>query len=1234
VDFIKDIKKRIKILEDRELVLDKLDVVVEFLEKHESLLRMRPATFLHNDYGSHNIMISSNGSLTIFDFGNHATSDAWSDFRYIVPAHDKRKWREGIKITSFFSTGCIHGYFDVENGNNIPQEFWSLFALYTILQRVASLTYYLKKPEILTRRIKELEDDLYCYNDMKALVPIWYENTMDELSEKQNIFPYIQSDSISDDAVKVSVIIPCYNAAQYLEECLDTILHQTLKEIEVICVDDGSTDSTVEILKKYAQRDERFNFLVQENQFAGVARNAGMAIAKGKYLSFLDSDDFFEPMMLEHMYRQAERDQADICITGGGTYDMRAGFVSYRYRLRHNFLPEKIPFSWRDAPDNIFKLSYIAPWCKMFRKSFIQSHGLKYQALERANDLFFNQSAMAVAERITVVDGWLFTYRIGTTTSLVETTDENPLCFAEANFALKAFLGEKNIYKEVSRSFKEIALSNGVYTLNMTKTKEGWLKTALFLKNSFIPELALENCFDFMQSSDKNIRMLRFLMDKSDQDLCEYEPLLRSAETITDNIPEWNFELNNNPIKVSVIVPVYNCEDYLEECLTSVLNQTLNDIEIICVNDGSTDNSLSLLNHYAEKDSRVKVISQKNKGLSSVRNTAVNYATGEYVMFVDSDDVLLKISLEHLYRKAYYNHLDELFCESAVFYESRDLYYAEVSKLNYYKYKGEYPSVLSGINLLERLVKENNFRPSACLQLIRLDFLKDNNIYFEEGMIYEDNIFTLTALTKAKRVSIHQEELYLRRVRDNSITTKGKGFKNLHGLLKCVLFVESLAENEAMDSSVCRILSEKYEWLFLNCWDEIVESTPVISNEMLEGMNNFLSTTQLSLKYQRKYIEYIIRSFVLEGSSALVKDGEVKNWLKQISIALKLVDEKLIADTLNKIKVDDEISNEFDQRDRSGRYIFGQGKEHDKNKVISLFSVGLQYVDTNNVSLVVDFMFMGRYTSLVKNTLNLSLSLKNNGKGVLKAVVHQAEWENGEEGIFLENFYYIFKENVFTIFAKHTGLDTGFEYRIKDISSRGEKIRYSVTFNHHGYGTDELLLLTDEYTPIKAVKLSRFDAKLFYGKRIMFRNAKAAGKGINLFSVELAKIESNGIIFAVDMTYLAKERTGIYDTLFLSFSLGTYKEKLKATVKQAEWQHGYKLLKENVYYYIENSAIIVGVRHNGPWCGYNYKITHITGLKKDDDYTILDLAPEFVESGMKDLSKSNVFVKELIDWDK
>ena len=120
--------------------------------------------------------------------------------------------------------------------------------------------------------------------------------------------------------ILVSVIVPVYNVENYLRQCLDSITGQTLRNIEIICVDDSSTDSSGKILEEYAKKDERIKIITQPNKGAGAARNNGLSAAQGKYLSFLDSDDFFEPDMLELAYKKAEEDRADFVVFKSDQY--------------------------------------------------------------------------------------------------------------------------------------------------------------------------------------------------------------------------------------------------------------------------------------------------------------------------------------------------------------------------------------------------------------------------------------------------------------------------------------------------------------------------------------------------------------------------------------------------------------------------------------------------------------------------------------------------------------------------------------------------------------------------------------------------------------------------------------------------------------------------------------------------------------------------------------------------
>ena len=216
--------------------------------------------------------------------------------------------------------------------------------------------------------------------------------------------------------------------------------------------------------------------------------------------------------------------------------------------------------------------------------------------------------------------------------------------------------------------------------------------------------------------------------------------------------------------KVSVIIPVYNVEDYLIECLNSVNTQTLKDIEIICINDGSTDDSLLIIEAFAEIDNRIIVFNQKNQGVGAARNRGLSYALGEYVYFMDGDDYLEKYALEELYTEATNRNADFVMFKINNFYEDNP---TQIENDDYYT-----------MPYLKRRVGRNNFdyfsvsdiALDLCVcppgNLFKRSFIDD--IRFPEGLIFEDNVFFTHALFKAKRIYFHDKFLYNRRKRFES----------------------------------------------------------------------------------------------------------------------------------------------------------------------------------------------------------------------------------------------------------------------------------------------------------------------------------------------------------------------------------------------------------------------------------------------------------------------------------
>lgn len=251
----------------------------------------------------------------------------------------------------------------------------------------------------------------------------------------------------------VSVIISVYNGEKYITECLESILSQTLKNVEIICVDDASTDSTSQILQKY----QNILSIVTnpENCMAGVSRNNGFQVARGEYVIFLDADDLFEPCMLEKAYNKAKLYDADICIFKEDLFVRNwEQHSNYPYaETIMEWLDTKGSFSPTELREALFLLWNGWAWDKMFRREFIVQTNLQFQKLRTSNDGFFVHAAMASAKKITLCNEVLVHHRTGEAGSLSNTRDrawESCLIYLRK---LKEYLIDRDLFSLYEQSY-------------------------------------------------------------------------------------------------------------------------------------------------------------------------------------------------------------------------------------------------------------------------------------------------------------------------------------------------------------------------------------------------------------------------------------------------------------------------------------------------------------------------------------------------------------------------------------------------------------------------------------------------------------------------------------------------------------------------------------------------------------------------------------------------------------
>ena len=313
----------------------------------------------------------------------------------------------------------------------------------------------------------------------------------------EECYKYIRSVIDYSGNIEVSVIMPVYNSQDYLRECLDSVCSQRMQDIEIICVDDGSTDGSLEILNEYAANDSRMQVLTQENLYAGVARNNGMKHARGKYLMFLDSDDFFSTHLVSKMYNKIIENDCDICICDGKHYHTDTGvYEQVHSLLNHNFLPETEPFSHNDIPNGFYNLTSSVVWNKMFKKEFVEKHGLDFAPTRTANDVYFVNLSLAFAEKITYVTDALAFYRVGMTTNLQSVKKDVPLDFYDQFIRVRDRLIETDILDTIHRTFCSVIFSNILYHLNTIASYNGFCKVFDKFINDGISDFRMEPAFE------------------------------------------------------------------------------------------------------------------------------------------------------------------------------------------------------------------------------------------------------------------------------------------------------------------------------------------------------------------------------------------------------------------------------------------------------------------------------------------------------------------------------------------------------------------------------------------------------------------------------------------------------------------------------------------------------------------------------------------------------------------
>ncbi len=316
----------------------------------------------------------------------------------------------------------------------------------------------------------------------------------------------------------VSVVVPVYNVEKYLMECLDSIINQTLKNIEIICIDDGSTDSSMMILQEYACKDNRIVVLNQKHLGAGAARNMGIKVSTGKYLAFLDSDDFFDSKMLEKCFKNLEENQSDILVFSANQFDDKRKKVLYMpWSLRVNNCPS-VCFEPICMKDKLFNTFQNWSWNKLFRRKFVLKNNILFQEIPRTNDMAFVCEALVLADSISILNEPFAYYRVNTGNSLQQTNDNSPTSFWDACIETKRRLKFNGLYEVYKRTLINAVISGALYNFRTVKTWNAYKEIFYILKYEIEKEFVVtsygRDFFYDLDSYNKLNQIMRFDLDE------------------------------------------------------------------------------------------------------------------------------------------------------------------------------------------------------------------------------------------------------------------------------------------------------------------------------------------------------------------------------------------------------------------------------------------------------------------------------------------------------------------------------------------------------------------------------------------------------------------------------------------------------------------------------------------------------------------------------------------------
>ena len=657
----------------------------------------------------------------------------------------------------------------------------------------------------------------------------------------------------------ISVIMPSFNVGDYIEECIKSVVNQSLHDLEIICIDAGSTDGTLEILEKYAKADLRVRLISSDKKSYGYQVNLGLNEAKGEYIAIVETDDFIKEDMFETLYNLSEDSKIDI---------IKGNFFHFHDSDIQNPILKKDTFKSSILRTESFKLEeevrflegHPSIWAGIYNRSFLEKFNIRFKEEPGGgwvDNPFFYETAIC-ARSIKYTDEAFYYYRESNPNSSSNSLNDYTIpmkrvldmfeilekhdCKNEGilvSFYNRLFRYIEIILENNNNTDKDLTYDACFYIHevvkkldeNIVKTKMKFNFQKLYYK--YVSPLFMSRFEGKLNISDEDydklveeneflhsqLTFFRTQYNEVNYEKNQLEKQLNSKERMKkhedliepkyinlvpeeDKISGFDLKMDDSEsdsknYKISVIMPVYNGEKFLKRSVESILKQTLDDIEIVFINDGSTDNSLEILKDFKNKYDFVTVLTQNNLGSGKARNYGIKEAKGEYIAFLDADDFFMdNDALEKMYDVASKNDAN-MVTANITHDVDKEGDFKPFGPFHYYKSNDVILPEAYGIPW------------SFYKNIFKKDFLVSNEIFFPDLLRGQDPVFLAEVLVKVDKIFAVATDLYAYVY--NSDVAKASNYRKLYDQLLHYKMVFDYFE----DSRFSRRQREYFHKIFL-----------------------------------------------------------------------------------------------------------------------------------------------------------------------------------------------------------------------------------------------------------------------------------------------------------------------------------------------------------------------------------------------------------------------------------